>query len=304
MLQAFVVSAQYGSFVKASSQLNLTASAISHQIRNLEAWWGVTLFVRHARGVSLTHDGQRLLPVVSTFFDDLESTLAALSDTRPDPIKLACTSSLCQNWLGPRLARDGADFNVALKAIEITPDNIHEEQFDLAIAICETCPPGYDSYILMQDTVFPVCAPDLLKSKGTPAFDLDTLLEFPIIERAFDGICPNWEDWWRFVDCADPPNPQGPIFPDTSMTLRLATSGQGVALGRMALVFEELSNGALVPAVATSMPAPSPYRLLWHSGSPSDHLCALRDWLISEAHAFVALTSERFPVWAMNLDRR
>ena len=44
MLQAFVSAAQTGSFARAASQLNLTASAISHQIAGLEEWWGVQLF--------------------------------------------------------------------------------------------------------------------------------------------------------------------------------------------------------------------------------------------------------------------
>jgi len=63
MLQAFVSAAQTGSFARAASELNLTASAISHQIAGLEEWWGVQLFERHSRGVKLTAAGQALLPV-------------------------------------------------------------------------------------------------------------------------------------------------------------------------------------------------------------------------------------------------
>lgn len=67
MLQAFVSAAQTGSFSRAASELNLTASAISHQIAGLEEWWGVQLFERHSRGVKLTAAGQALLPVTDGF---------------------------------------------------------------------------------------------------------------------------------------------------------------------------------------------------------------------------------------------
>lgn len=67
MLQAFVSAAQAGSFARAASDLNLTASAISHQIAGLEEWWGVQLFERHSRGVKLTPAGQALLPVTDGF---------------------------------------------------------------------------------------------------------------------------------------------------------------------------------------------------------------------------------------------
>jgi LysR family transcriptional regulator, glycine cleavage system transcriptional activator len=58
MLQAFVSAAKTGSFARAAAELNLTASAISHQIAGLEEWWGVQLFERHSRGVKLTVAGQ------------------------------------------------------------------------------------------------------------------------------------------------------------------------------------------------------------------------------------------------------
>ncbi|WP_252979204.1 LysR family transcriptional regulator [Pseudomonas cyclaminis] len=76
MLQAFVSAAQTGSFARAASRLNLTASAISHQIAGLEEWWGVQLFERHSRGVNLTAAGHVLLPVADGFFKELEAAFA------------------------------------------------------------------------------------------------------------------------------------------------------------------------------------------------------------------------------------
>ena len=98
MLQAFVSAAQTGSFARAASQLNLTASAISHQIAGLEEWWGVQLFERHSRGVKLTSAGQTLLPVTDGFFKALDGVLHSLNPQNPDR---------CTSHARPRSARHG-----------------------------------------------------------------------------------------------------------------------------------------------------------------------------------------------------
>jgi len=83
MLQAFVSAAQTGSFARAAFELNLTASAISHQIAGLEEWWGVQLFERHSRGVKLTTAGQALLPVTDGFSKNW--IRCCIRSTRVDP---------------------------------------------------------------------------------------------------------------------------------------------------------------------------------------------------------------------------
>lgn len=281
LLHAFVAAARSGSFVKAAQQLNLSASAISHQIRKLEGWWGVVLFDRHARGVDLTTEGERLFPVVAGFFDDLDRALS--EENKPAPLILVCTSSLCQNWLAPRLSR--AAFDVVLHSHDLTLTT--DEKFDLAIVMSNDIPTGYHSHLLMTDTVFPVCAPEILPCKDAP-----------LLARADDGICPDWADSWAFRkenDTAQIKDARfsGPRFPDSSLTLRLAASGHGIALGRMALVFDALCQGTLVPTTAHAMPAPKPYQIIWSKDSRAVH--GLVDWLLHEARLFVTQARERFP---------
>ena len=233
LLHAFVAAASSGSFVKAAQQLNLSASAISHQIRKFEGWWGVVLFDRHARGVDLTTEGARLFPLVAGFFDDLDHALNG--QNKPSPLTLVCTSSLCQNWLAPRLSRSA--FDVVLHSRDLTPATVADEKCDLAIIMSTDIPTGYHSRLLMTDSVFPVCAPELLAQ----------CKDAPLLARADDGICPDWVDWWAFRKEDNTTEPTGPRFPDSSLTLRLAASGHGIALGRMALVFDALCQGTLVP---------------------------------------------------------
>lgn len=139
MLQAFVSAAQTGSFARAASELNLTASAISHQIAGLEEWWGVQLFERHSRGVKLTSAGQALLPVTDGFFKGLEAALQVLNPRKAQPLYLSCTSSLCSTWLIPRVhgSHTDASFNLdlVLTSADMSPASLGAHQFDVAVVI-------------------------------------------------------------------------------------------------------------------------------------------------------------------------
>ncbi|MFP7633565.1 LysR family transcriptional regulator [Pseudomonas veronii] len=135
MLQAFVSAAQTGSFARAAFELNLTASAISHQIAGLEEWWGVQLFERHSRGVKLTTAGQALLPVTDGFFKELDTVLHSLNPSRSQPLYLSCTSSLCATWLIPRMhgAHAEAAFNLDLV---LTSADIKQRQLKCSPVRC------------------------------------------------------------------------------------------------------------------------------------------------------------------------
>lgn len=199
MLQAFVSAAKAGNFARASIELNLTASAISHQIGKLEEWWSVKLFDRHSRGVDLTAAGRSLHPIVETFFAELDGELQSLGGVPPAQLQIICTSSLCTNWLGPRLYHhdnEGAFPDVVLRSGEVTHESLGAMVFDVAVVIGNGVYPGYDAEFLMRDQVFPVCSPSLLC--GRTEFEIDTLHNHPIIRRVDDKLCPGWADWCEF----------------------------------------------------------------------------------------------------------
>lgn len=290
MLQAFVSAAQTGSFARAASELNLTASAISHQIAGLEDWWGVQLFERHSRGVKLTAAAQALLPVAEGFFKELDAVLHSLNPGKSQPLYLSCTSSLCSTWLIPRMhgshAQASFNLDLVLTSADMSSASLSAHQYDVAVVM------GYgdypDHYVepLMRDAVFPVCSPAFQRLHGD--ITLADIARYPLIHRVDDQVCPGWESWFAFQGLAAPPYHHGPRFPDSSLAISLAVKGGGIALGRTALVYDALKEGALVALKAPVMMSPAAYYIICRSGRQSEpDIARLIDWLKAQADEFV-----------------
>ncbi|MBJ2216556.1 LysR substrate-binding domain-containing protein [Pseudomonas sp. MF7453] len=290
MLQAFVSAAQTGSFARAASDLNLTASAISHQIAGLEEWWGVQLFERHSRGVKLTAAAQALLPVAEGFFKDLDAVLHSLSPGKPQPLYLACTSSLCSTWLIPRMhgSHAHASFNLdlVLTSVDMSSSSLSAHQYDVAVVMGYGDYPDHHVELLMRDAVFPVCSPAFAHIHGDIA--LADIAQYPLIHRVDDQVCPGWESWFAFQGLQAPPYHHGPRFPDSSLAISLAVKGGGIALGRTALVHDALKEGALVALEAPVMMSPAAYYIICREGRQSEpDIARLFDWLKAQADEFV-----------------
>ena len=107
-LLAFIAVAQEGSFTRAAAKLGVSQSALSHTLRALEARMGVRLLSRTTRSVAPTAAGERLLQNVAPRFEEIESELAAVVETRDKPagtIRITSTDYAADTVLWPRLSK-------------------------------------------------------------------------------------------------------------------------------------------------------------------------------------------------------
>lgn len=298
MLQAFVCAAQTGSFARAATELNLTASAISHQISGLEEWWDVQLFERHSRGVKLTAAGEALLPVIHSFFTNLDEVLHSLNPGNSSPLHLYCTSSLCSAWLIPRMHASQSDaclnLDLVLTNADLSATNLDATQYDVAIVMGYGHYPGQHVERLMRDAVFPVCSPEFRRRNGD--ISLMDIARYPLIHRVDDPLCPGWESWFAFQDLPAPTYHQGPRFPDSSLAISLAVKGGGIALGRTALVYDLLEEGSLVALSGAAMISPATYYIICKEGRQTEpDIARLMDWIKAQAADFVEAVTLQYP---------
>ena len=104
-LRVFEAAGRLGGFSAAAREFGLTQAAVSQRIGNLESWLGRTLFVREARGVSLTVEGESYLPLVQDSLQALERNTEDLFGKSPRELRVAGLSSNIHALVLPAVAR-------------------------------------------------------------------------------------------------------------------------------------------------------------------------------------------------------
>ncbi len=285
-LRALEAAARYQSYTRAAQELNVTQSAVSHQIRHAEDLWGVKLFERHGRRLRLTLAGQALAPIVREFLDRLSNTLQELTSTdRRNSLRVTLIQSFAFKWMIPRLGH----FNHRHPEIDVwlsTTDELVDfsrDQADIGIRLGYGHWPGLHSTLLLREYVFPVCSPRFMEQRGRPAAPVD-LLNYPLLRRYSKDVTPRWRDWFRDAGVKVREMPRGTRFSDTSMALQAALDDQGVALARSAHVADDLAAGRLVKLFNVHSESKVAYYVVCLQGREEEHaIGAFRNWLLDEA---------------------
>lgn len=255
LLVGFEAAARHLSFTRAAAELFLTQSAVSRQILTLEEFLGVALFERRHKALALTEPGAAYFRAVGPVLDQMREATRKLREARSGHLLTVTTTiSFASMWLVPRLARfrkerPGVDVRVAASTDVI---DIEREGIDLAIRDCrpEAAPPG--AITLMGDHVAPVSSPAYVKESkalkrpiSKPA-DLarHVLLHMHDPNGRFPFI--SWPSWLEAHGLADLSPAGSLVFGQYDQVIHAAMHGQGVALGRMSLLQQDLREKRLV----------------------------------------------------------
>jgi LysR family glycine cleavage system transcriptional activator len=291
-LRAFEAAARHMSFTRAAAELNVTQTAISHQIRRLEDQLGIPLFVRRNRALALTREAQDYLPAIRSAFDDLRRATDRLR--RPENegvLTVSTTASLAAKWLVTRVAA----FQDANQGIEVritTSANLvdfQREAVDMAVRYGRGIWPGLRADWLMAEDMFPVCGPTLAAALRRPEDLANQTLLHTTVSR---------EDWQLWLTAAGLPvsiaRQRGLMFDQSFMATQAAMDGLGVALGRRHLVEADIAAGRLVAPFDMVLPADAGYYVVApEAAAETPKIALFRDWLIASAQS--AAPAEVFP---------
>lgn len=281
-LRAFECAARHLSFTRAAEELNVTQTAISHQIRRLEDELGVRLFMRLKDGLALTEEGNAYFPGVRSAFQELRhSTERLLEANDHSVLTISTLVSVASKWLLPRLPsfREAyPEIDVRISAMTQLVD-FRKVGIDAAIRYGNGEWPGLRADWLMSDEIFPVCSPRLLtgdKPLKTPA----DLAHHPLLQVS--GLTANdWNDWLHAA--GQPPlTAKGPrlTFDLAMMAVQTAIDGQGVCIGRSTYVDDDLRAGRLVAPFDLRLKSTSGFYFVTpHENAESKKIVAFRQWL-------------------------
>jgi LysR family glycine cleavage system transcriptional activator len=281
-LPSFEAAARRLSFSRAADELRVTHGAVSRAVRNLEDHLGVQLMVRATRSVRLTPIGASFAVEIRDVLERLAAATTAATGQTSGIVSVSTIDSFAARWLMPRLSRfrrAHGDIDVRVATSERLADFV-SDGIDVAIRCGGGQYPGLSAELLMKEDHFPVCSPKLLKGR----FPLRTPADLARHTLLHDVFTVDWTMWLHsaVVDHVDPH--RGPTFLSSDHAIQAAVRGEGVVLGRSALVADELAAGRLVRLFELSLPAGFAYYLVYPPHAlKRPNVKAFRDWLIAEA---------------------
>ncbi len=245
-LIAFESVGRHGSFTQAATELYLTQSAVSKQIRQLEDSLKIQLFERKPRGVVLTPAGEELHQTTQQIFEKLQYRIIRLQTIhQSNSVTILATHALTQFWLFPKLV----EFHKAYPNITVHVDAINTmdessfTQYDLGILYGAGHWSSLHSQRLIPEVIYPVAHPDIDISQIHSLRDLAKIPLVQINASAWD--CLDWKDWFQHFDMSYQTASGSPTFNQLTLAFHAVQQGMGIGLAWSFMADELVYTGKL-----------------------------------------------------------
>jgi len=278
-MQAFIMTSKHLKFTLAAEALNVTQGAVSRQILGLEKKLNVTLFHRHARGLSLTEQGREFLPLAQKIIDDLQSAVEKVSAIKP-VIRLKAPSCIT-TWLLPKIMAYQRAFSE--QKVELTSSIEHDVKlssgdFDAIICYAEVI---NDSSLIQQklfdEYLTPVCCASFLP-EGRSQLTISEMSDFPWLHST-----PKQSDWALWLEEAQghlSSSKHNQHFATLDLAVSAAKEGFGISIGDVMLASLDVNAGRLVMPHSLQVKSGKAYYFLYAATSKKQGLEALMNWLL------------------------
>lgn len=279
-LRTFCAAARNTSFKAAAEELFVTASAVSHQVKRLEAELGTSLFDRGNSSLTLTPAGQTLFADIDPLIRRIDELTSRVRDRLPrQTLSISVQPFFASELFVPRLAEFTAshpEIDLQLDTSDERSEN-HPAGADASIRVFRKAPSNLSADAFFPLRLVPACSPALLKS--IRARSNGTIAPFPMIVHT--RRTGQWEQWL---------NSSGVKLPEPSSVVRLdstvaavgaAEKGLGVALVPMPVSAALFQSGRLVPLHAHEATTPERYYFVCSAQAcEKPHVQALRRWVL------------------------
>lgn len=295
-LRAFEASARHQSFSAAAAELHVTPAAVGQLVRTLEQWLGTPLFHRGASGkarLAPTETAERALPDIRAGLARLAVGLERLQEgTRNGPLTVAVSPAFAAKWLLPRIERFQAECpetDVRLDT-NLKPVDFAAQQIDIGVRYGAGVWPGLAAEKLMDEEVYPVCSPELLRRQGGPRRPVDLAGETLIHDLSMDGQLgfPTWDAWLEQAGAGGVSTRRGMKINNSAAVLQAAIDGHGIALARSVMAHDDVAARRLVrlfPEIV--VPSALAYYVIYRPDMQAlPRLDAFRQWLLREAASY------------------
>ena len=263
-LRSFCIAAKCLSFKHAASQLFLTPSAVSHQIKQLEQQLGQQLFKRQTRAIELTSAGKQFYDAVSPLIHDLEATIAKFSQ---DKVNKTITVSLPEFFASelfvPQLsewAKDNPEIDLQLETVKAKHQS--KKSVDLSIVLASNQPNTGIVHELFPIRYVPACNKSLYSQWAAHGYD--ALNQVPLILHQARPWA--WHQWADRLNINNFDPMQIIQFDSMFGVARAAQQGMGIALVPLPISRTWFSEQLLVRLFDRELITNDKYFLVQHEG--------------------------------------
>ncbi len=279
-LRAFEAAARHENFSRAADEIHVTHGAISHQVRALEEELGVPLFVRHGKRLAITAEGERFAATLRKALMEIASATAALqADAKQMRLTVTALPAFAARWLSPRLGgfiEQYPEMEVMLQSSSHLTDFVRES-VDIGIRFGSGNYPGLAVEKIMDDYYYPVASPRF--NGGRLPQSPQKLVRNTLLRCEGEP----WTPWFRAAGVDAPEPTSGLIFQDSSMMVRAAADGNGIALARHVIAISDIEAGNLVRLFDVAVQCPHAYYLACPPEAlRKPQVQAFRSWLLAE----------------------
>lgn len=278
-LYYFHQAALHQNFSRAAQSLNVTHSAVSHQIKQLEEWLGKPLFLRTNGRVQLTADGERLKVCSTQSFRSIEATCDKIRAGDLHTLTISCAPSFLAQWLIPRINRfTSRHSEIALTfQTHIDLERVRSEHTDILIVSHEQ-PVQQDiaATPIAVDYIGPVCSPRFSHSFHYET-DFSTL---PLLHA--DTKLNAWSEWAKKT-AARGDFWAGTHFDNLTLAIQAARNGMGIIMAPQMLVKKEILDGSLIAPLGFAEADRATWMMTKASRQAEKAIELFRRWLLEEA---------------------
>lgn len=258
MLRVFEEVAHHRSFNRAAEALNVTQGAVSRQIKQLEDYLGVSLFVRTPRGLTLTETGSALAPHLGEAFDRIERALQAVRvPNLRQRLRILAPPTWGTRWLSPRLRSFLQRYPDISLSVTNAQDAENPGELDCRIRFGLEAAAHCHSQLLVMERHIAVASPELFDGERPPE-----LHAHPLLHILHEGKrLKVWENWLEAVGRNDVDAGSGIEFSTLDQVIHTALAGGGLAVIDRQMIERELAAGSLLPITPVEVLGPYGYWL-------------------------------------------
>ncbi|MTI08193.1 LysR family transcriptional regulator [Curvivirga aplysinae] len=277
---AFVTIVELKQLKRAASHLNLTESAISHQLSRLEDQLGRKLLERGRNEASLTSDGEIFYAFATNALRELQNGVSAIQSHNVNSIHITAPRTMVAMWLAAKIPEfyiDQPNIELRLSATDRVC-NLKHEKIHLAIRSTPNLTDGYRYEKFCEQYIFPVASPEIAKEIAIKGWDQVVKETAFILNETHQG---EWKQWSEEFNISCPEEREMRRLGSYDIVQSACIKGLGIAMGRYPLCSEAIQDGRLVPIFEDKKFYDTPYYLAWSEDSPNyKSLRIVRDWLL------------------------